>query len=207
MVHQPAAVEAVALAHSRPRLSLGLHIDIGEWRYCEDRWIPVYQRAPLDDLLALEASVAEQVELFHQLTRADPTHIDSHQHVHTREPLRSIVRQLAERLGVPLRHFSPLVLYCCDFYGQDEKGRPLAERLTASFLISVIRSLSDGITELCCHPAEDLDFRSTYHHERLLELDTLCSPSVLQVLEHEGVLLISFAEAALSKKLRLQTEE
>jgi predicted glycoside hydrolase/deacetylase ChbG (UPF0249 family) len=88
------------------------------------------------------------------------------------------------------------VFYCCDFYGQDEEGHPLAERLTASFLINVIKALSDGITELGCHPAEDLDFRSTYYDERLLELDTLCSPNVMQVIKHEGVLLMSFAEAA-----------
>ena len=32
MVHMPAAAEAAALARERPLLSLGLHLDVGEWR-------------------------------------------------------------------------------------------------------------------------------------------------------------------------------
>jgi predicted glycoside hydrolase/deacetylase ChbG (UPF0249 family) len=193
MVHQPAAAEAVGLARSRPRLSLGLHIDVGEWRYDRGRWIPVYERAPQDDPFKLRACLIEQLELFSRLTGTKPTHVDSHQHVHTREPLRSIVCQLCDRLGVPLRHFNPDVSYCCDFYGQDEKGHPLPERLSASFLVSIFKTLREGVTELGCHPAASLDFQGCYCRERLQELHALCSPVVVEALEREHVALTSFA--------------
>ena len=193
MVYQPAATEAVALARSRPLLSLGLHIDIGEWRYERGHWIPVYERARQDDPLALEASIVEQLELFRRLTGAGPTHLDSHQHVHKRDPVRSIVCPLADRLGVPLRHFNPHVFYCCDFYGQDEEGHSLAEHVTTSFLVNIIETLQDGVTELGCHPAASLDFQSTYCQERREELQVLCSPVVVEALERERVLLASFA--------------
>jgi predicted glycoside hydrolase/deacetylase ChbG (UPF0249 family) len=193
MVHKPAAVEAVELARKRPLLSLGLHIDIGEWRYKRDGWVPVYERAPGDDPQALEAAVGEQLELFRRLTGTVPTHLDSHQHVHRQEPLRSIMCRVAAELGVPLRHFNPCVSYCGDFYAQDDEGRALHERLAPSFLVEIITKLNQGATELCCHPAAELDFESPYWEERLRELGTLCAPVVIEALERKRVLLRSFA--------------
>jgi predicted glycoside hydrolase/deacetylase ChbG (UPF0249 family) len=192
MVHMPAAAEAAALARTRPLLSVGLHIDIGEWRYERGRWIPVYERAPQSDPLALEAAVVDQVELFRCLTGAVPTHLDSHQHVHNREPLRSIISGLATQLDVPVRHSGRKLLYRGEFYGQNEKGQLLPEHLTASFLVSIIETLSEGVTELSCHPALKLDFQSPYRRERLEELKALCSPVVIEALKRERVSLASF---------------
>ena len=104
------------------------------------------------------------------------------------------MRELADRLGVPLRHFHADVSYCGDFYGQDEKGRPLAARLTPSFLINIIETLHEGVTELGCHPAANLDFEGTYYHERVEELEALCSPVVGEAIEREHLLLVSFAD-------------
>jgi predicted glycoside hydrolase/deacetylase ChbG (UPF0249 family) len=202
MVHQPAAMEAVALARSRPRLSLGLHIDVGEWRHESGRWIPVYERAPQDDPSKLGACLIEQIELFSRLTGNEPTHLDSHQHVHTREPLQSMVCQLGDRLGVPVRHFNPRVFYCGDFYGQDAEGNSLAERVTACFLINLIQTLRDGVTELGCHPAADLDFQGAYYRERLWELDVLCSAVVVEALRRERVLLTSFAHQSTKRSTK-----
>ena len=183
MVHKPAAAQAATLARSRPLLSLGLHIDIGEWRYESGRWAPLYERAPNNDPMTLRAEVVEQVRLFRRLTNGDPTHLDSHQHAHEREPLLSIAYELAVQLGVPLRipvsslhHSYPYVHYCGDFYGQDGEGKALPHRLTPYFLTQIIRTLKHEITELCCHPAAELDFRSPYGKERLQELEALCSP-------------------------------
>src|SRR6476620_5539695 len=79
MVHMPAAPEAAALARERPLLSLGLHIDVGEWRFENGAWFPIYERVRQDDREALEVAVAEQLNLFRRLAGADPTHLDSHQ--------------------------------------------------------------------------------------------------------------------------------
>lgn len=194
MVHQPAAAQAAALARNRPLLSLGLHIDIGEWRHDSDRWFPVYERAPQNDPKALEAAVDEQLDLFRRLVGAEPTHLDSHQHAHKRDPLRSIVHRLAAQLDVPVRHFCAGVSYCGDFYGQEAEGRPLAGRLRASFLVGIIETLHNDVTELCCHPAAELDFESTYQQERLEELEVLCSPIVAQTIQRARVVLSSFAD-------------
>jgi chitin disaccharide deacetylase len=71
----------------------------------------VYERPLESDLGALEVVVAEQLHLFRHLAGTDPTHLDSHQHAHRRDPLQSIMRRLAAHLGVPLRHFARLL--CC----------------------------------------------------------------------------------------------
>jgi predicted glycoside hydrolase/deacetylase ChbG (UPF0249 family) len=42
MVRWPAAAAAAALTRSHPRLSVGLHVDLGEWIYENDRWRQVY---------------------------------------------------------------------------------------------------------------------------------------------------------------------
>ena len=195
MVYMPAAAQAAALARNRPLLSLGLHTDIGEWRYQRGNWVPVYERVPQGDPLALKAVVDEQVELFRDLAGADPTHLDSHQHVHTREPLKSLMCQLAEQLGIPLRHFNRHVSYCGDFYGQDGEGRPLSDRLTPSFLTGIMNGLNEGVTELGCHPAAEVDFESPYGIERLRELEALCSPTVHEAMKQAGVMLASFRSA------------
>jgi chitin disaccharide deacetylase len=194
MVHGPGAAEAAALARNRPLLSLGLHIDVGEWRYENGHWATVYERAPQNDPKALKAALDEQLDLFRRLVGAKPTHFDSHQHVHTHNPLRSIVHAQAAQLDIPVRHFSTEVWYCGHFYGQDEEGRPNAERLRASFLVDIINALNHDITELGCHPAAALDFQSCYRKERLKELKALCSPVVAQAIEHTRVVLTSFAE-------------
>src|SRR4051794_38738921 len=43
LVCWPAAMEAAAYAQEHPKISLGLHIDLGEWIYREGRWEAVYE--------------------------------------------------------------------------------------------------------------------------------------------------------------------
>jgi len=193
MVHGPAANGAAEIAHGHPELSVGLHLDLGEWRYSDGHWNAVYARAPLDDPGLLESEVAAQCERFAKLLGTAPTHLDSHQHAHRNEPLRSIVIAKGAELGIPVRHFTPGVRYCGDFYGQDDQGESFPERLTPLFLAGVISSFAAGITELCCHPAAAVDFNSTYSSERLSEMTTLCHPAVRDATERAGIALISFS--------------
>ena len=49
MVRWPAAAEAARYAAQHPRLSVGLHLDLAEWVYRDDQWVPRYQVVPPDD--------------------------------------------------------------------------------------------------------------------------------------------------------------
>jgi predicted glycoside hydrolase/deacetylase ChbG (UPF0249 family) len=196
MVRQPAAPDAAAAAKARPRLSVGLHLDLGEWEFRDGRWATVYEVVTGDDPGAVAAEVERQLESFCRLMARPPTHLDSHQHAHRGEPLRSAAQSLSARLNVPLRHFTPAVRYCGDFYGQGGKGEALPHLIAPAALVRTISSLALGVTELCCHPGDDAALRSAYRDERRVELAALCDPAVRTALRAHSVELISFVDLA-----------
>jgi predicted glycoside hydrolase/deacetylase ChbG (UPF0249 family) len=190
MVRWPAAPDAAELARSLPALSVGLHLDLSEWVYEQGRWRPVYEVVNEEGDVATE--MRDQLALFRSLVGRDPTHLDSHQHVHRAEPVRSLLAGLSEELGVPLRSVTAGIEYRGDFYGQTAKSEPLPEALTAAAFHEIVRSLRAGTSELGCHPAATIDFSSSYSAERLIELELLCAPETRAVLDSEGVELVSF---------------
>jgi chitin disaccharide deacetylase len=190
LVLRPHAEAAAEYARGA-KLELGLHIELGEWEFDEAAGWSARYEIPTDDV---RSEVQRQLARFELLVGRKPTHLDSHQHVHRDEPARSALRQLADELGVPLRHFTPGIGYCGDFYGQDEEGRPFPSNVSAEALVAVVRSLPEGATELCCHPGRGEIADSSYAHERELELEALCDASVRDVLKSEGIELTRFAD-------------
>jgi predicted glycoside hydrolase/deacetylase ChbG (UPF0249 family) len=192
MVRQPAGCAAAAYAKISDRLSVGLHLDLGEWIFRGEQWMPLYSVVPTNDAAAVEEEVACQLKQFHELLGRDPTHLDSHQHVHREEPVRTVMLNLAHRLDVPLRECTPGIDYCGDFYGQTGEGESLPDSLSVDALKSVLRSLHGPATELGCHPGYGEGLASTYQSERAIEMETLCSPSVRDTLNALGIQLCSF---------------
>lgn len=191
MVRWPAAAEAAAYARRHPELSLGLHVDLGTW-ICEDgEWRMLYPAVAVDDLPAVTAEVWRQLDRFRALVGRDPTHVDSHQHVHLRPRIQPIVAELARHLGVPLRHFAGGIRYCGRFYGQTADGQPLPGVISVDGLIRILRALPPGIVELACHPGYG-DIRTMYCDERAQEVAVLCDPRVRAALPGLGVVLASF---------------
>ena len=195
MVRWPAAADAAAYARNHPGLGLGLHIDLGEWSYHDGEWFPLYEVVPLDDAGAVAAEVARQLAAFRDLTGRDPTHIDSHQHAHREEPVRSAAVEMARDIGIPLRHSSPDIRYCGEFYGQGSHGTPLPGAVSVERLIAILAALPPGITELGCHPGETEDLATLYRRERSEEVRTLCDPRVRGAITEFGIELCSFASA------------
>ena len=191
MVRQGACGHAVENAGE---LDLGLHIDLGEWDFRDGQWMNAYQRVRLDDVVGVRREIREQLELFERLTGRQPTHLDSHQHVHEQEPIRTIARQAADELGVPLRSFCSEVRYCGGFYGQSGKGAAYPEAISVDGLIGLLASLRPGVTELACHPGDDPELNSAYRVERKVEVATLCDPRIRDALTRESIQLISFEE-------------
>jgi len=147
----------------------------------------------------VESEIQHQLETFRRLTGTQPDHIDSHQHVHRDEPIRSPVLRLAEQLNVHVRHFTAEVRYCGDFYGQGRRGEPLPESITLPALGRILEGLPAGVTELACHPAEAQDFSSAYAAERMRELEALCHPDVRALTQSGGIVLISFRNLPLRR--------
>jgi predicted glycoside hydrolase/deacetylase ChbG (UPF0249 family) len=192
MVRWPEAVHAAAYGRDHSALSLGLHLDLGEWVYRDGTWVPWYQVVPPDDAEAIRREVAHQVSTFRRLVGRNPTHLDSHQHVHRDEPTRSVVLDTARRLGVPLRGAADTIAYCGAFYGQCSDGTPLPEAITVDALAAVLRSLPPGVTELACHPADSADAPTGYRAERMIELAILCDDRIRRVIDAERIQLRPF---------------
>jgi predicted glycoside hydrolase/deacetylase ChbG (UPF0249 family) len=196
MVRAGHAPEAAAYARAHPELSVGLHVDLYEWRYTGEAWIAAYEVVPPGDETAVGAEVAAQVERFCALTGREPTHLDAHQHAHREEPAKSIVLAHGRRLGVPVRSFTPGLRYEGGFYGQSGKGEPWPEGIAVASLCALLRALPPGASELGCHPAIDDESGSSYGPERTVETATLCDPRVRETLREEGIALRSYLDWA-----------
>jgi predicted glycoside hydrolase/deacetylase ChbG (UPF0249 family) len=193
MVRAPAAVAAAELAASLPRLGVGLHVDLAE-SVCEDGdWRCVYEVVDCADPHAVAAELERQLDRFRALTGRAPTHLDTHQHVHRSEPVRSIMGVRARELRLPLRHHGA-VRYCGAFYGQDHGGAPLPDAIGADALARLIGALPEGATELACHPAASVPPGAAYGRERVAELAALVDPRVRAAIARAGVRLCTFPE-------------
>jgi chitin disaccharide deacetylase len=193
MVTRPWARAAAASASSTSSLDLGLHLDLCEWTYSNESWTLVYERVPTSDAEAVERQARAQLDRFRQLVGRDPTHLDSHQHVHLEGPVAAVAIELARELAVPLRERSSVIRYCGAFYGQTAKGEPFHEAITAERLVDLIETLPSGITEVCCHPGRG-PISDRYGPERERELEVLCDSKPRAAIEREGIVLASFAE-------------
>lgn len=192
MVRRPGATAAAGLARRHPRLAVGLHLDLGEWVYEDGRWRVAYERWGSQDASEVERECRAQVAAFRDLLGRRPTHLDSHQHVHMSEPVRTVAVALAEELGVPLRDHG--LRYEGGFYGQTGKGEPWPEGIAVEHLVDLIEALPEGWTEIGCHPGLGVGGESSYAAEREREVAALCDPRVRAALERAGVALRSFAD-------------
>jgi predicted glycoside hydrolase/deacetylase ChbG (UPF0249 family) len=184
MVNAPAAAEAAARAQQHPELSVGLHF--------------VDDSPALDDPRYAAAEFATQLERFRELTGRDPTHVDSHHHVHARGDRITMFARLVEPLGVPLR-LAGQVRYIGGFYAHTRPDVSNVRFVSTEYLLHVVANETfEGFNELGCHPALRGDFDSSYRYEREVELATLTETRLREELAHLGVQLASFHDWALS---------
>lgn len=196
MVRWPASREAAAYARRQPRLSVGLHLDLGEAVWRAGAWRPRYAVVPLADARAVAREVRDQVAAFRDIMGRDPTHVDSHQHVHLRPEVAPVAAGVAAGLGVPLRGATPGVAHRGDFHGQTAEGAPLPGLLTVAHLVEILDGLAPGVTELGCHPGYAGDLETTYRSERAREVAVLCDPRVRAAVAERGIVLGSFHDVA-----------
>jgi predicted glycoside hydrolase/deacetylase ChbG (UPF0249 family) len=191
MVRRPAAGEAGAYASRHHELSVGLHVDMGEWEYRDGAWEIV-----VEPPASVERELIRQLEMFRRMLGRDPTHLDSHQHVHREEPAASTLASLANQLGIPLRGRDPRIAFRGDFYGQTAKGEPLHDAINVEALLGLLRNLAEGVTELACHPGLGTDDDLPYGVERSLEVRALCDARVRELIAQRQIELCSFADVA-----------
>jgi predicted glycoside hydrolase/deacetylase ChbG (UPF0249 family) len=175
MVHRPAARAAVE-AIGRAELSIGLHLEADG----------------AEDAADAERRCRAQLAAFRNLVGREPTHLDSHHHVHMREPVAGPAREMAAEIGVPLRGEG--IRYEGGYFGLTPAGDPWPEGIGVERLIELIEGLPAGWSELGCHPGIGVGAESSYGPERERELRALCDPRVREAIDWAGVELRSFLD-------------
>jgi hypothetical protein len=198
LVDGPHTVEAVRHVRRRSDVSLGLHVAFDE----RGRWL-----VNMQEPRAVQRELDRQLEAFVRLTGGPPTHIDSHHHAHR---LFNVAWQFLEagtRYHCPVRGFSD-VFFVGRFWGQPEFGRTDVTKISTDYLLTILKSLGPGVSEISCHPGRMESRRDAqYNREREVELQSLCDAKVKAAIAAEGIRLISFHEyspmAARSARKRL----
>ncbi len=197
MVRGSAAAEAADYARQNADFSVGLHFEVAEWRFQRGEWVKHYEVIDSTDPNAVRLELERQLALFAELAGRLPTHLDSHQHMHLKEPARSILIGTANQLRVPLRSCTPEIRYSGGFYGQTGEGEPYAKGISLDHLIHVIETLPAGWTEVGTHPGYAGGLDSVYTLPREEELRVLCRREVRAAMERTQVQLCSFHDVRL----------
>jgi predicted glycoside hydrolase/deacetylase ChbG (UPF0249 family) len=203
MVNGPDAQSAAAQARGRP---VGLHLNLARWRPAWDGFPeellaqgelsePLASRLPAD---VVENEVQAQVGRFEALFGAPPTHLDVHKHLHRHPGVFDGLCRAARSHALPVRALDPPmrvalrsngILTSDGFVGDagDEAYWTLPR------LRSTLESLSQGVTELMCHPGyAPLTLKSGYSAQRETELATLTHPMARSWLGELGIRLVDF---------------
>jgi chitin disaccharide deacetylase len=236
MVTGQDAERAVALARTAPdRLAVGVHLTLGGARPTlpADR-VPSLIDADglfLKDYGAFLKRWATgriclgevKLELTAQLERAralgiEPTHVDSHQHLHLLPGIFGVVLELCRRFAIPrLRipatgrtelSLKPATLglevlaqvarrvrrpTSGPQVAEHFRGRAASCRLDEAALLDIVRTLEPGTTELMCHPGRQDDRALAEHPWGLnwqAERQALTSPRVLHEIERLNITLV-----------------
>ena len=207
LVNGAAIRHAVALSHTVPALGIGMHFVLTsgeplsmmpgltrEGRLGKWLWQMADQGSlPLDEIAhELDCQYRRFIDLF----GCEPTHIDSHHHVHMLAPIYPIVASFAREKGLPLRLDRQLIHQ--DALAQEEPrssdafssafyGDTVSETLFLQILDVAIQENVSSL-EVMCHPSfvDSIVMESAYCYPRLTELDILTSASLKQAVKSRG---------------------
>ena len=124
----------------------------------------------------------------------EPTHIDTHHHVHARDDIFDVFCEVAAHFGLPARPVTSDMagrmrgagVRCADVALLDWYGGDLSERgLLRVLEMGATRHPGAGCFELMCHPGfrdPGLEQASRYIGEREIELRTLTAPGLREAI-------------------------
>lgn len=213
LVNGAAIQHAVELSRHLPALGVGMHfvLTLGEplspmpglareGRLGKWLWQMAEQNSlPLDEIAhELDCQYQRFIELFGQ----EPTHIDSHHHVHMQEAIYPIVADFAREKGLPLRLDRQLIKpnsnakappHSSESFSSAFYGEEVSESLFLQILDSAMSNNVSSL-EVMCHPSfvDSIVMESAYCYPRLTELDILTSASLKQAVSARGFRLANY---------------
>ena len=137
-----------------PSLGVGLHVDLGEWEFRNGEWVQLYDVVDRAIRSLSSTRSGPSSTRFRRLMGREPTHIDSHQHVHQLRAEAASSCRIASELGVPLREHTPRDTPH-ELLRPHPPGCPARRRAAPWSCCSTASArLYRGVTELGCHPGD-----------------------------------------------------
>jgi predicted glycoside hydrolase/deacetylase ChbG (UPF0249 family) len=142
-----------------------------------------------------------QLALFEEMAGTSPSHLDSHHHCAIHPSVGPVFAAVARERGIPARSSNETSRGMLRAAGVPTPDAFLdaffGSGATSGTLLRLVAELSDGVTELMCHPGysdEELRRGSSYADERDAEITALCDPRVRAAIAADGVQLASFQD-------------
>jgi chitin disaccharide deacetylase len=154
-----------------------------------------------------------QIEAFVEAAGRRPTHLDSHHHASYFSPqLFHGMLELAKEYGCPIRfpfndvssELEETYKHVPNLIQEFNPRRPdvffvhfYDEAATKEDLLHIINNVSDGTSEVMCHPGYVDDAfakESVYNFQRERELKILTDPSIKESIKANNIQLITFAD-------------
>jgi predicted glycoside hydrolase/deacetylase ChbG (UPF0249 family) len=150
--------------------------------------------------VAVQAEFQAQLEMFVRVFGRLPQHLDTHHHAHQHPVVCEALLDLAGSLKLPVRSIDSQMRHTMAARGVGSPAHFLGDAgdepyWTVTRLLSTIRTLPPGVTELMCHPGyfDDAIAYSRYGPQRDVERQALCAPEVAARLREHGVQLVTYA--------------
>ncbi|MEG2917438.1 MAG: chitin disaccharide deacetylase [Clostridium sp.] len=200
---------ALNLIKDNPNLGVGIHLVLTAGK-------PISNNVPslingdgyfkkINDIIMngkvedIKREFISQIERFYSLG-LNPSHIDSHHHVHGIEGINPIVLELSKEYSIPVRNVNnrkfseddgvkTTEYFSEKFYGKNISTDYLKE------LLSETRGYES--VEIMCHPAYidyELYNMSSYNKERAKELFVLTSSNIKEFIKAQHIQLISYKD-------------
>lgn len=213
MINLPHDKKTVLEVKSRKALGIGIHLNL-------TFGLPVCTPAQVSGLLGpdgrfhkvgrqlsqlppvqeVRLEYTAQIEKFRRVFGRLPTHLDTHHQVHDHPYYLSILAELANRYGLPLRRSKLLLdeaLYDFHFLTTDSLLGDLnpAGYWRRTKLEAALRQLPEGVHEVMCHPGihdRDLEAASSFREGRVEEMKLFSSPSLRRFTKDCGLQLSHF---------------
>lgn len=208
----PALEEILARARA-VGLPVGIHLNLTFGRPLSDPADVPALVTPAGEFMKRRAWVlplpTEQVqrELALQVERVlaaggQPSHLDTHHHIHTYPEVLEVVIALARELRLPVRSVHPEMRATLR-----EAGIPTPDHFSMAFyggnatvdtLITLVEDCPGGILEIMTHPGyADPDLPSSYREDRERELAALTDPKWSGYLSTHGLRVTGYAQSGL----------
>lgn len=216
LINLPLESETVRRLKRCRHLGLGLHLNVtlavpvsptarvrslvkdGRFRRPPD----YAERAP--SLQELIHEYEAQIVLFQKHFGTKPDHLDTHHHLHDREPFFKAVAAVAKRWKLPIRRSQMF-----QREGHEKETQTLRTtdylfgNLEAKFIweetpfLGIVETLPEGTSEIGCHPGYcDAELRaiSSFREAREKELKLFSNSRLRKVLSQLGIELARFSE-------------